>query len=212
MLIEAKTFTAIGSTVVSLRCPGCRQIGTFHGLVNVNDVQVGNYALGQRRCPNPKCQVHVFVVHDPSHETLVAAYPSERIDFDTTDIPKEITATLEEAISCHAAGCFRASAIMVRRTLEVLCENRSASGPNLQARIKALGANVVLPHELLSALDDLRLLGNDAVHIESRVYNDVGQAEVEAGIAVAKEVLKAVFQYATLVNQLKALKKSPQSM
>lgn len=45
--------------------------------------------------------------------------------------------------------------------------------------------------------------------VESQEYSDVGQAEVEAGIAVAKEVLKAVFQYSTLVNQLKALKKGP---
>ena len=42
-----------------------------------------------------------------------------------------------------------------------------------------------------------------AAHIESQEYDAVGQAEVEAGIAVAKEVLKAVFQYAALVKQLK---------
>ena len=98
---------------------------------------------------------------------------------------------------------------MVRRALEELCSHRGATGANLKERLKTLGTKVVLPQELLDALDDLRLLGNDAAHIESQDYNSVGQAEVEVGIAVAKEVLKAVYQYASLVKQLKALKKNP---
>jgi hypothetical protein len=52
-----------------------------------------------------------------------------------------------------------ASAIMVRKTLEELCKERNATGPNLKERIKALGTKVVLPEDLLVGLDDLRLLG-----------------------------------------------------
>ncbi len=98
---------------------------------------------------------------------------------------------------------------MVRRTLEELCRDRGAGGSNLKERRRNLESKVVLPQELLAALDDLRLLGNDAAHVDSQEYNAIGQAEVEAGIAVAKEVLKAVYQYAALVKQLKALKKGP---
>ena len=53
----------------------------------------------------------------------------------------------------------------------------------------------------------LRLLGNDAAHVESKTYNDIGKNEVEVGIALAKEVLKAVYQYDSLLGQLNALKK-----
>lgn len=60
---------------------------------------------------------------------------------------------------------------------------------------------------MLDALDDLRLLGNDAAHLESRVYEDVGQEEVEVAIEVAKEILKATYQYEVLMGRLKALKK-----
>jgi hypothetical protein len=80
---------------------------------------------------------------------------------------------------------------------------------NLKERIKALGTKVVLPTELLDGLDDLRLLGNDAAHIESNEYDKVGQEEVEIGIEFAKEVLKAVYQYSALLNRLRALKKTP---
>jgi hypothetical protein len=102
-----------------------------------------------------------------------------------------------------------ASAIMVRKTLEELCKERNATGPNLKERIKALGTKVVLPEDLLVGLDDLRLLGNDAAHIESVEYERVGQEEVEIGIEFAKEVLKAVYQYAALLTRLRALKKTP---
>ena len=44
----------------------------------------------------------------------------------------------------------------------------------ISERITALGTKVVLPTELLQGLDDLRLLGNDAAHIENRDYDQVG--------------------------------------
>jgi len=50
------------------------------------------------------------------------------------------------------------------------------------------------------------LLGNDAAHIESQEYTKVGKEEVEIGIELAKEVLKAVYQYAALLGRLRALK------
>jgi len=140
---------------------------------------------------------------------LVRSYPPLRIDFDKTDIPPRIVAALEEAITCHAEECFIAAALMVRKTLEELCLDRGAKGNNLKERIQDLGTKIVLPKELLDGLDDLRLLGNDAAHIESREYDQVGKDEVAVGIEFTKEVLKAAYQYATLVTKLRALKKTP---
>ena len=210
------------TTVVALRCPACKQIGTFdpmfqdgsirqNGMADLRSMRGGADQLffGQRCCPNPTCQAHIFFVYDASKRQIAVSYPAERIDFDTTKIPQPIVAALEEAITCHASQCFVASAIMVRKTLEELCADRGAKGPNLKGRIKALGANVVLPVDLLSGLDDLRLLGNDAAHIESQEYAKVDQEEVEVTIDVTKEVLKAVYQYSALVDRLKALKKLP---
>ena len=100
---------------------------------------------------------------------------------------------------------------MVRKTLEELCRDRGAQGDNLKKRITNLGAKVVLPNELLEGLDDLRLLGNDAAHIESQQFNQIGQEEIEIGIDFTKEVLKATYQYSALLSKLKGLKKKPGS-
>lgn len=100
-----------------------------------------------------------------------------------------------------------AAAIMIRRTLEELCEHKNAAGDNLKLRISALQTTVVLPRELLEALDDLGLLGNDAVHIEAKTYNSIGAEEIEVAIAVTKEILKAVYQLEDLVSRLRGLKR-----
>lgn len=203
---------------VSIRCPACRQVGTFDriffsnvGQVN-NDVEINVGATqavsGLRLCPNQACRALLFFVWDRGKGKLASTYPPERLDFDSANVPASVTKAIEEAITCHASECFIAAAIMVRKTLEELCHVQNAKGANLKERIRDLGAKVVLPRELLDGLDDLRLLGNDAAHIESQEFNAVGKEEVEIGIEFAKEVLKAVYQYSDLLARLRSLKRS----
>ena len=56
-----------------------------------------------------------------------------------------------------------ASALMIRRTVEELCNDRAAIGNNLKDRLVALGNKVVLPTDLMDALNNVRLLGNDSI-------------------------------------------------
>lgn len=197
-----------GHPPVSLRCPACHKQATLDPLGPGDfSISPANVYLGLRRCPNPDCHTQIFVVHG-GPDKVVTSFPPEVIDFDATNVPAAVVEAMEEAITCHAHECFTAAAIMVRKTLEELCADRSAEGANLKERIKALGTKVVLPKELLEGLDDLRLLGNDAAHIESREYAKVGKEEVEIGIEFAKEVLKATYQYSDLLSRLRALKAS----
>lgn len=189
-----------------VRCPGCRQVAVLES-VGTTDLRVPglDMLLGQRRCPAPGCHAHIFFVIQG--DRVIASYPAQRLEFDTSNLPTKVTAALEEAAKCHAGGCFIAAAIMVRKTLEELCRDRGANGANLKEKIRALRDKVVIPGELLDGLDELRLLGNDAAHIESQEYNQIGKEEVEAGLEFATEVLKAVYQYSKLLGKLRALKK-----
>jgi hypothetical protein len=195
-------------TVLSVRCPACGQRGTFEALEGLNDLSDSNQVctFGQRFCPNDRCRAHVFFVMQ--QRNLVALYPPVRLTFDSSALPDAVKSSLEEAISCLAAGCYRAAAIMVRRTLEALCEDHAVEGPNLKSKITALGNLVVLPNALVEGIDHLRLLGNDAAHLESKAFDTIGQAELEVAIRFTKVVLRAVYQYAGLVDELKSLQKS----
>jgi hypothetical protein len=211
MIINAGSVGLVSPAGIAanFRCPGCGQLGTFELLLNnAQDFSLANgIRVGERRCPNINCRALTFVVWQ--NNQIVRSYPALQIDFDKTNIPAPVVSALEEAIICHANECFIAAAIMVRKTLEELCRDRGAQGKDLKDRIRDLGTKIVLPKDLLDGLDDLRLLGNDAAHIESREYDQVGKEEVEIGIEFTKEVLKATYQYSALLNRLRGLKKTP---
>lgn len=196
---------------VSLQCPHCGHNGTFQSLVSgVNDIMTedfvfGTYYLGIRKCPRDKCKGHLFFIMDDSGEITFTS-PSEIIPFNTDNIPEQIANAFQEAIICHSNSCFIASAIMIRKTLEEICDERNAEGKNLFSRLKDLSAKILIPKELIDAMDELRLLGNDAAHIEAQTFNQVGKNEIEISIEFTKEILKAVYQYESLLSKLRSLK------
>lgn len=200
---------------VSIRCPHCGNTGVFaprsglggdvsHRFAKLNgtDALVSIY-MGVRYCPNDACLSPVFVIAQGT--VPLATFPPRSIDFDATNLPHGVQDSLAEAIRCHANGCFRAGAIMVRRTLEEVCADKGATGKDLQKRIEALKDKVTLPQALFDAMTGLRLLGNDAAHIEATVYNGIGAQEVELAIEFAKEIVKAVYQYEDLLARLRSL-------
>lgn len=174
------------------RCPHCGKEAVFENLGQHDLSFGGNIVCGQRKCPNPSCKGHLFVGLENGQ--LIKTYPPIKLDFDTTNIPENIRKTFEEALVCHSSGCYVASAIMVRRTLEEICEDKSAQGKNLKARLADLESKIVLPKELLDAMDELRLLGNDAAHIEAKQFDAVSNAELEVAIEVTKEIMKGLYQ------------------
>lgn len=198
-------FTQTNRTRISTRCPHCGHNGTFE-LIGL-DVENDARTFGLRRCPNKNCFGHLFFVYDRRSEEIVITYPSDTISFDKENIPESVLNAFQEAIVSHSNNCFMASAIMIRKTLEEMCQNRGAMGSNLYKRLKDLGSKIVIPQELVEGMQELRLLGNDAAHIESNTFDKIGKAEVEVSIEFTKEILKAVYQYDSLLKKLRDLKK-----
>jgi HEPN domain-containing protein len=201
---------------ISVKCPVCKENGMFHpAALNVNDFQwhqqagsTGKYRshfAGIRMCPKPECKAIVYIAG--SEAKVLEQHPATLVDFDSTNLPGPILSSLEEAIRCFSTGAYRATALMVRRTLEELCADRGGKGSDLKARLKSLSQTITLPADLMDAADHLRLLGNDAAHLEAKTYDSVGKEEAQLALELAKELLKATYQYASLVHKLKALQK-----
>ena len=96
---------------------------------------------------------------------------------------------------------------MVRKTLEQLCKNKGAEGRNLKERIQALIETITMPKELKEGMDVLRVLGNNAAHVELTDFDEISKSELEISIDFTKEILKSVYQFDKLLNALKSLKK-----
>lgn len=194
-----------------MRCHSCGKEGTFELKVNqVSDLLIGDsngdrFRVGHRICPNRDCLAHVFIVVD-RNGNMVASYPPELIDFNSKHVPEAVSEALEEALTCHAHGCHKAAAMMVRKTLEELCRDQNIEGKNLKARVSKLKDSSIVPQDLMNGVDAIRLLGNDAVHVDAKTFDAIGEEELEVSIEFTKELLKAVYQYEDLVNQLEALK------
>jgi hypothetical protein len=207
LLLKANSDQTASPRALSLRCPGCGHQSNFAPIHGIADLWVeSKFAAGQRRCPKPECQTLVFVIATGSGD-VVASYPPQRLDFDPAGIPPVVLAPFEEALACQAVGCHIAAAMLARKTLEAICEERGATGTTLRDRLTGLKSRVVLPSALFDAMDALRLLGNDAAHVESKTYDTIGDEEVRIALLLTKEILKATYQLDSLVSQLKALTK-----
>lgn len=220
-------FKAANAIRISLRCPHCGKEGIFDPITQVNDalypreyrrsgalaelgkLHVDHFVAGIRSCPNSKCRGVVSIVARTTEtsETLLACLPPALIHFQSHNIPSKISESMKEAVAANGAQAYRASTLMVRRALELLCNEKGASGQNLKERIKNLSAFVTLPPALFEAADELRILGNDSVHVEARDYDDITREHSDLAIEVAMKILESVYQHDELIFRLKKLKK-----
>ncbi|MFD2556302.1 DUF4145 domain-containing protein [Sphingobacterium tabacisoli] len=195
---------------IAIKCPHCGHNGSFIPL-EMDDIDIYSSSnnpektLGLRKCPNRNCNGHLFFISHYRGNILFTS-PSETIPFDRNNIPKNVINAFEEAIKCHSASCFIASAIMIRKTLEEICIDRGSTGNNLLKKLQDLGSKILIPQELISGMNELRLLGNDAAHIEAQTFSEIGKEEIEISLEFTKEILKAVYQYESLLSRLRSLK------
>ena len=187
-------------------CPYCGHKGTFEAISRDRIIQ-NQYICGQRLCPDKDCQGHLFVVLDRSGN-LLFHYPFRSVSLKKENIPESIIKTFDEAVTCHAQNCFVASAIMIRRTLEEICEERGAVGKDLKTRIHDLKTKTLLPQELFDAMDELRLLDSDAARIEASTFAQISSQELDVAIEFTIEFLKALYQYSSLLSKMRELKKN----
>ncbi|MEM7659058.1 MAG: DUF4145 domain-containing protein [Bacteroidota bacterium] len=190
-----------------LNCPHCGADAIFSSFHSISiEAEGSRFNLNHSVCPNYDCKGYVFIITDFDDHELVDSFPRTKIDFDPEDIPEEIIACLEEAIECEANQCYVAAAIMVRKALELLCDHVQAEGKSLFHRLEKLQERIILPLALKKSLHNLRLLGNDAAHVNSKTYLKIEDEEAEISIEITKKLLEAVFQLNTLVQRLEDLK------
>ncbi|WP_081717674.1 DUF4145 domain-containing protein [Hyphomicrobium nitrativorans] len=196
---------------ISIRCPHCNENGAFNNVLHRvltyqkgRELALTEHSVGVYQCPNSSCRGVVLIVKNLMG--LLKVLPPTRLDFDRTSIPANLLTTLSEAVACHSVEAYKATALMVRRLLEEICEREGATGPNLHQRLHDLRSKVPLSEALLDGAMELKILGNDAAHIEAKEYAAIGKEEAEIAVEVAKEILKALYQHKTLIARMQKLK------
>lgn len=203
--------------IIHIKCPYCNthvQIRTFTTckykmcLVHSKPESYHLIYAGSGICSNKECYRLLQFLYDADHNSVIRVTPVSYIDFDSKGIPDSIVNMLKEAIICHGNECYTAAAIMVRRTLEEICEQNGVAKSNLRDKLKELEEKHALPEGFVEGLNDIRLLGNDAAHTEKKSYEDIGAEAVAIAIDMTKEALKTLYQYKSIMDRLKSFKKS----
>jgi hypothetical protein len=144
-----------------------------------------------------KCTGGIVVWYRKDMQAVIDYYPRVKRVFASSVTPQNLRESLEEAATCHANGCHRAAAIMLRRSLELLCNLQGANGHTLHAKLANLRDVGKLPDNIWGVMDQLRIVGNDAAHWQERDFQ-VDRETVEAAFD-ATMLLMAVFYEATAI-------------
>lgn len=103
-----------------------------------------------------------------------------------SDVPGAIRDRFTEGSRCEAAGAYRGAAAMYRSAVEELCKERGATSRNLHGMIEELRDQ--LAEDLITAMHETRLLGNDSVH-DGLTYSPEEVADVAELIVEMSEIL-----------------------
>jgi hypothetical protein len=124
------------------------------------------------------------VRRDPAEVTPLWPVPLPR-ELDQT-VPGEVRDRFAEGSLCENAGALRGAAAMYRACVEELVKERGATGRHLYDKIENLRTS--LGNDLVDALHEARMLGNDSVH-DGLIYSVDEVADVAELIVEATEVL-----------------------
>lgn len=109
----------------------------------------------------------------------------------SSDIPEDIQEILQEAKTTFSAQCYRASAVMSRRTLEAITVDKGETEGVLANRIKNLVKTGVLDKNLGDWATEIRLIGNSGAHFDP--IKNVEKEDASQIILFIEELIKYVY-------------------
>jgi hypothetical protein len=185
-------------TPVAVVCISCRKPTSSKpaGWLSDYDGEVGHALVRCSHCGQLMVITQSFT-HDDYGEWIEDGPPSVLLPSPDASLspatPEAPRRSFEEARACFRAGQYTASALMVRRTLEAVCNDKGATGTTLYARLDDLKTKQVIEGRLADWSHGLRALGNDAAH-DTSVFVDSDDAKD------ALQLAEALLAYAYVLN------------
>ena len=186
----------------------CRRCGAYSNfrfddrdvrLSELYESEIGNERLllcACQHCQRSSLIVQVFKALPTEEPGIVSApkwvltgeWPSANVKV-LDYIPEEIEELYREAVTCLGAGCYRATAVMVRGALDAAMKKQKATGRTLYDRIKSMHGQ--LRQQLIDIADTMRLGGNDAAHVFAEEWEREEASEL---LAFLGEALRELYQ------------------
>jgi hypothetical protein len=117
-------------------------------------------------------------------------YPNPLPEPTDPNVPKPIRADLDEAKLAHSVGCYRASATMSRRVVQLACIEKGAKDGSLVSQIQELRDNGTITEDLKEWATVVRWVGNDGAHPGK---DPVLEADSKDCLDLASQFLHVIF-------------------
>lgn len=190
----------------SLICPECN---TF---VQLQTEAIGNQPItcgrfNVSRCPKCNRNFLITLRLGGVKEIIPRALPKPI----NKEIPKFLKSDLKEVYDCFSVNAYRATGAMARRSLERCCIDKQADGKNLQTKIQSLLDKNIITKEIKESADEVRLTGNDALHLlEVKENNDevVSQEDAEQIMYLLEQFIQILYILPALSQKRKLKRKA----
>lgn len=116
------------------------------------------------------------------------------------DIPRDLRADWDEAMTCFNAKAYQASAVMVRRTIEGACTAQGATKGSLSEKIKKLEGDGTIGSTLAEWAHLLRVVGNEGAHAGKKIARE----DAEDALAFAEALLDHIYVLRKRFDEFKA--------
>jgi len=109
----------------------------------------------------------------------------------SSDIPSQIAEAFAEASTTLMAQCPRAAAVMSRRTLEAIAEDKGETKGNLSQRLTALDEKGILHSSLAEWVKEVRLIGNTGAHFDP--IQKVSMTDAQQLVSFVRQLLEFIY-------------------
>lgn len=106
-------------------------------------------------------------------------------------IPPDIREAMAESATCLSMACWNAAALLIRRAVEMTCNDRGAKGRSLQDKIDDLAAKSVLTPLLAELSHGIRFIGNTSAHGDD--LSVISGEDATTAFDFAEQLLEYVF-------------------
>lgn len=119
-------------------------------------------------------------------------------------VPIKLRREAEEARACYRARAYAATVVMVRRTLEGICQDHGISEQNLMKALKKMLEAGHLESRLLEWSQALRTLGNSAAHFTGQL---VSREDARDALDLAEAMLEYTYALSAKFEAFKTRRK-----
>lgn len=174
----------------------CEVLASFQKRDHPSELPVKYSFVKCKRCKSPILVGQEDLGGPIGLDSPFVLYPPEDKIVDP-NLPDSIRKAFNEALTCFTSRAYLGTALLCRRTLEMICHDHKSKKRTLASQLKDMKDNGIIDVRLFDWAEALRVSGNEAAH--SADVN-IGQEDAQDLVDFTHALLEYVYTYRDKYN------------